>query len=217
MPYELEIKLALPVRLAPRLRRLPLLVGARERKRCLRNLYLDTPEQDLRRRGMALRRRAVEDSVYLTLKTEGECVNGLSRRQEWEYPCPPDTLDFSRIDDLRTRRLLQRLAPRLSPLFRMDFIRQSWDLPQGDSRVELALDLGYIRAGGRRAPIREVELELLAGREADILSLAKTLAEALPLYPFSPSKAARGYALLAAAYREANEARAAHALKSGLS
>ncbi|MDR1350030.1 MAG: CYTH domain-containing protein [Zoogloeaceae bacterium] len=212
MAHELEIKLALPVRLAAQLRRLPLLAGVAGQKRGMGDLYLDTPEQALRHRRMALRRRTAGGENYLTLKTEGENANGFSRRQEWEYPLLSDALDFSPIDDAQIRRFLQRAASRLFPVFRTDFVRQTWGLPYGDSRVELALDLGHIRAGGWRARISEVELELLAGREADLFRLAETLMETLPLRPFSFSKAARGYALL-----DAGVNRAAHGVESGLS
>jgi inorganic triphosphatase YgiF len=198
MAQEIEIKLALPVRLAPRLRQLPQLAGATSQRRCLRNLYLDTPEQDLRRQRMALRRRQIDDRWLLTLKTEGETrAAGFSRRQEWEYPMPPDALDFAAVDDRDLRQQLQTLAPRLQPAFRTDFIRQCWHLRYGASHIELALDLGRIYAQKHRQAIREVELELLDGREVDLRALADALKNSLPeLNPCAPSKAARGYALL---------------------
>ncbi|MDR1889095.1 MAG: CYTH domain-containing protein [Zoogloeaceae bacterium] len=206
MAQEIEIKLTLPVRLAPRLRQLPLLAGMASRKRCLRNIYLDTPEQTLRQRRMALRRRQAGDFWLLTIKTEGEETRaGFSRRQEWEYPMPPDELAFAAVDDDTLRQQLQQLAPRLQPAFRTDFIRQCWQLQYGDSHIELALDLGRICARRHREMIREVELELLDGAEADLHALADTLQNILPgLAPHAPSKAARGYALLDGAISKAS-------------
>ncbi|GHT96778.1 CYTH domain-containing protein [Betaproteobacteria bacterium] len=197
MAEEIEIKLALPVRLAPGLRQLPLLAGAASQKHCLRNLYLDTPEQDLRGQRMALRRRQMDDLWLMTIKTEGEVRAGYSRRQEWEYPMPPDELTFDAIDDDTLRQQLQRLAPRLTLAFRTDFVRQCWHLHYGKSQIELALDLGRICTRKHREPIREVELELKSGTESDLHTLADTLLHTLPgLTPHAPSKAARGYALL---------------------
>jgi adenylate cyclase len=197
MPQEIEIKLAIPVRAAPRLRQLPLLADSTAQKQCLRNFYLDTPEQTLRQQRVAVRRRQKDKRWLLTIKTEGETRAELSRRQEWEYPMPPDVLDFAAVDAPDLRRQLQTLAPRLQPVFRTDFVRQSWRLPYGASRVELALDFGHIIARQRREAIRELELELLDGMETDLIALAAALTVALPeLTPRAPSKAARGYALL---------------------
>jgi inorganic triphosphatase YgiF len=200
MAQEIEIKLALPVRLAPRLRQWPLLAGVARQKHCLRNLYLDTPAQDLRQQRMALRRRQIDNRWLLTIKTEGETRAGVSRRQEWEYPMPPDTLDFEAVDDVALRLRLQQIAPRLQLAFRTDFIRQCWRLQHGDSHIELALDMGRIcthNGRQRREAIREVELELQDGAEADLHALADALKRHLPeLRLYAPSKAARGYALL---------------------
>ena len=201
MAQEIEIKLALPARRAPRLRQLPQLTGAASQRHCLRNIYLDTPEQDLRRQRMALRRRQIgkdENTRWLlTIKTEGEVRAGFSRRQEWEYPMPEDELAFDAVDDDILRQQLQRLAPRLQLAFRTDFVRQCWHLHYGDSHIELALDLGRICTPKHREAISEVELELKTGTEFDLHALADTLQHNLPeLNPHAPSKAARGYALL---------------------
>jgi adenylate cyclase len=196
MPQEIEIKLALPVRQAPALRRHPLLAGVVPQKQAVRNLYLDTPELDLRRAGLALRRRQIGKDWRLTVKQAGAASNaGLSRRLEWEYALPPDRLDFAPVDAPALRAQLEAAAPRLLPIFRTDFVRQCWRLAAGACRVEVALDLGCIRAGQARIRLHEVELELLEGDEAALQKLAARLAADLPLTPLSASKAARGYAL----------------------
>jgi inorganic triphosphatase YgiF len=196
---EIEYKLALPVRAAPLLRRLPCLAGVPNRRRWLDNIYLDTPDARLLRAGMALRRRRSGTEWRLTLKSEGIREGGISRREEWEYPLPPDILDFSAIDDAPLRGRLEALAPDLRPVFHVGFMRQTWLLTEEteeDSRIELALDLGRIRAGRRRASLHEIELELLAGKERALTALAGRLQAALPiLRPAIDSKAARGYAL----------------------
>lgn len=200
MAHEIELKLALPVRAAPLLRQHPLLLDKVSQKRCLRNIYLDTLEQTLRQQRMALRRRLQGNTWLLTLKTAASSQDGLSRRLEWEYPQAPDALDFSPVDadDLRTQ--LEMLKPRLLPVFHTDFVRQTWALEWQGSQVELALDLGYVRcpaaAGGKRLALHEVELELLAGDEAALASLAAQLRQSLPLQALDTSKAARGYRLL---------------------
>lgn len=200
MAQEIELKLALPVRAAPLLRQHPLLQDKASRKRCLRNIYLDTPEQSLRQQRMALRRRLQGDTWLLTLKTAASSTDGLSRRLEWEYPQPPDELDFSPVEAEDLRSQLERLKPRLAAVFHTDFVRQTWELDWQGSRIELALDLGYIRcataSGYKRIALHEVELELLAGEEAALASLAAQLRHALPLQALDTSKAARGYRLV---------------------
>ena len=196
MPQEIEIKLGLPVRAAPALRRHPLLAGAVFQKKAVRNLYLDTPELDLRRAGLALRRRQIGEDWRLTVKqADAGGVAGLSRRLEWEYALPPDRLDFAPVDAPDIRARLEAAAPRLLPVFRTDFVRQSWLLAEAGSRIELALDLGCIRAERARVRLHEVELELLEGDEAALQRMAARLAADLPLSPLAASKAARGYAL----------------------
>ncbi len=196
MAQEIELKLALPVRQAPRLRRHPLLAASQPGRHCIRNIYLDTPDQLLRQHRIALRRRQLGRTWLLTVKTASAAEAGLSRRQEWEYPMPPDRLDFSPIEADAVRTLLEAHTNRLQLAFRTDFVRTAWQLDHEGARIELALDLGYIRTLQRRSPIHEVELELLDGPEASLASLATRLQQALPLVPLSPSKAARGFALL---------------------
>ncbi len=196
MAQEIELKLALPVRQAPCLRQHPLLAGSQPVKRCIRNIYLDTPDQQLRQHRIALRRRQLGPTWLLTVKTSGNAEAGLSRRQEWEYPQSPDRLDFTPIDSAPLRTLLETLAPQLQLAFRTDFVRTAWAIRHDGAHIELALDQGYIRTRNRRAPIHEVELELLDGPESGLASLATRLQQTLPLAPLTPSKAARGFALL---------------------
>ena len=58
----------------------------------------------------------------------------------------------------------------------------------------MALDDGEVRAGGRRATIRELELELKDGDPAALWALADEFATSVPLRPATASKAARGAA-----------------------
>lgn len=198
MAEEIELKLTLNIRTVPLLKQHPRLASLPFQKRCLRNIYLDTPEQALKSRRIAVRRRQIGTQWLLTIKTDApeSSTAGLSRRMEWEFPMPPDQLDFSSVDIAPIRELLISQADSLQQSFSTDFVRTSWEIQQGDSTIELALDLGYIRTAHHRAPICELELELLTGSEAALTSLAQELQQPLSLTPFSLSKAARGYALL---------------------
>ncbi|WP_254280828.1 MULTISPECIES: CYTH domain-containing protein [unclassified Halomonas] len=169
----------------------------------LRNTYFDTPQGDLERARVALRirekrRQGATDLQRLqTLKTSGRGSGGLSIRGEWEWPIAGAELDLVGLAALPPMQDVDAsLLDALTPRFRTDFRRLAWQLEMHGSRIELALDIGEIIAGERRAQIRELELELQEGEVAHLWQLALELAEWLPLRPASASKAARGTALV---------------------
>jgi triphosphatase len=196
MSQEIEIKLTLPVRMAPALRRHPLIQDQPAHRKFVRNIYYDTPDQALRQRRIALRHRQIGKQWLITVKTSAPSQDGCSRRNEWECPCAPGTFDFSHVDDVELAALLEQLRPQLQVAFRTDFYRSTWILESGKDRAELALDLGHIISGGLRQHIHEVEIELLAGDEDYLHRIAEILRRDLPLQPFAPSKASRGYSLM---------------------
>src|SRR6516164_6223165 len=103
-------------------------------------------------------------------------------------------------DEAGVSTALSEAAANLIPLFRTDFTRTLWTLEVDGAQVEAAIDQGEINADvngqTRRTPICEIELELKAGDEAVLHTLAAELATALPgLAPDDISKAQRGYKL----------------------
>ncbi|TDR54308.1 CYTH domain-containing protein [Halomonas ventosae] len=197
MADEIELKLALGAEAPEALRRHPRLAGLVPTLTRLGNTYYDTPEGELEGARMALRLRRAGDRLLQTLKTRGQGGGGLSTRGEWEWEVPGPGLDLAGLATLppmaeRDPALLERLVPR----FATDFMRETWWLEEDGLSVELALDLGEIRAGEQAVAIRELELELKAGEPAALWSLAETLAEDVALRPSDTSKAARGGALL---------------------
>jgi len=204
MAMEIELKLRLPRTQARRLLAHPLLSGERSRKLRLFNTYYDTPELDLRRRGIALRLRRKGWAVWLmTVKCGAGGAGGLAQRSEWEAPAQPGEFDFSIVTDSTLRDFLEAHLARLQAVFSTEFTRTAWTLTRADSLIEVALDQGRISAAapaGSLAPesaaLCEVELELLAGTSPDALfDLAIELAADLHLHPEILSKAERGYAL----------------------
>ncbi|MDP1653938.1 MAG: CHAD domain-containing protein [Rhodocyclaceae bacterium] len=196
MAQEIELKLALPEDAQRHFLRHPLLKQATGKQTYrLTNLYYDTPALDLRERGIALRLRAQGKFWLQSVKCAGSRAGGLSARPEWETPYA-GTFDFSAIDDADVRAWLERpkLRARIAPLFETNFQRIAWtfELVRG-TRIELALDRGWIAAGGRREAISEVEIELKAGDAGQLFDLARALAERIPLAPAPLSKAERGY------------------------
>jgi len=208
MGIEREIKLALPPRqVDAALRFFTARTGAPGRDVRLENVYFDTPALTLAQAKSALRLRRTPDGWLQTFKTVGVANRGLHERHEWEMPVAGAALDPARLIDECERSgehaaaaALRDAAPALIALFRTDFTRTLWALDTGAAQVEAAVDQGEIVADvngeTRRAPIREIELELKSGDEAALHALAAELAAALPgLAPDDVSKAQRGYRL----------------------
>jgi triphosphatase len=187
-------------------------------KKRLVSHYYDTPDQTLRGHHMALRVRWNGDAYIQTLKHKGRSRikhkersrNGLTDREEWEWPLEGPGLDTALVPmDFWPTALRSRLDT-LVPLFETDFERTLWPLaiPAGSfsntripARVEMALDQGEIRAAAGRCisvdEILEVELELLEGDSDILYSIREQLVEKIRLKPGDSSKAERGYRLLA--------------------
>lgn len=198
MAEEIELKLALPEDAQRVFLRHPLLRQASHKQAYrLTNLYYDTPTLDLRKRGIALRLRAQGKFWLQSVKCAGNRVGGLSARPEWEGPYGGH-FDFAAIDDAKVRAWLERpkVTSRIAPIFETNFQRIAWtfELLRG-TRVELALDRGWIAADGQREAISEVEIELLEGNPAELFALAQALASRVPLVLAPLSKADRGYRL----------------------
>ncbi len=197
MSQEIELKLSLPRKALPALRRHPLFAGAAKQGNAvtLENAYYDTPELELKARKIALRTRRQGRIRLQTVKCAAESVGGLTRRPEWEQRYD-GAFDFSAVDAPKVRKLLQRHAGALVPVFSTRFRRETrLHAPSDGVRILMMLDTGEVRAGEKTAPICELELELAEGEPLDLLLLACQLAADLPLLPDDVSKAERGYRL----------------------
>lgn len=204
MSQEIELKLRFPSVQARRLLAHPVFSTSSPQKYRLFNTYYDTPDFDLRRRGIALRLRRKGWALWLmTVKGGDSGAGGLAQRSEWEAPTQPGVFDFSIVTDESLREFLEKHHARLQPAFTTDFTRTAWVIPRDGSVVEVALDRGTISAqpvSQGASPINEalceLELELIEGGSSDVLfDLAIELAADLTLHPEILSKAERGYAL----------------------
>jgi triphosphatase len=199
MHDEIELKLSLTPDAAVRLFRLPLLrslATGRARSRQLVTTYYDTPSQALRRKGMALRVRRDGKRLQQTLKLPVGIDGGVRRFREYESDIDRARPDVRRIDhDVVGSMFDGAKADNLKPVFTSDFERRVLPVRLGDSEIEVALDVGELRAGRRRVPICEAELELKSGNPAQLYELALAMQANLPLRIERRTKAARGYRL----------------------
>lgn len=198
MEQEIELKFIVDPRGTETLRqRLGALSAQHVPAAQLLNIYYETDDGWLRGHDMGLRIRGQGKTYEMTLKTAGRSVGGLNQRPEYNIPLtkPELALDKLPADVWPGGSLPADLAGRVKPLFSTDFQREKWLVDCGESRIEIALDNGEVKAGEHREPIGELELELLSGRVEDVLALAGELLESGVLRQGSLSKAARGYHL----------------------
>ena len=181
------------------------------RTRRVRTVYHDTPEADLMRSGCALRVREIDGTFEQHLKTAGKVEGGLFRRQEWHAPLPSETPRPMAWEG-EPRDLIAPHADVLRKIFETDMERTDAILTNGVFAVEIAVDIGTIRAFDatgrvmRETGLAEVELEWKAGPAVHVFDLAQDLAEHIPLHIGWQSKAERGYALALALAAEARKA-----------
>ncbi|HUX29499.1 MAG TPA: CHAD domain-containing protein [Thiobacillus sp.] len=195
-PVEIELKLALPPRQAEAFLKLM----ARRRSTPVRQLlvtrYFDTPNFALSAQGVALRVRRIGRRWLQTLKTEGERHGGLSHRAEYEMAVTRGSPDWTRFPPEAQAWVPEALRAQLAPAFETRFYRTAWLIKgRGGAQIEVALDVGEVRAGERSQPICEIELELKAGQPDALFALALVWAGRLDCLPFDVSKAERGVRL----------------------
>ena len=203
---EIELKLALPMAdlssLAKRLAQLPVLARRKATHLYLHNVYYDTPAQLLRQQSVALRiRRKGSDAKpqwLQTLKTGGRDNSALSQRGEWETPVSGPTPSLEALEATPWSDIDPdgSAFAALEPKFVTAFKRISWRVRRrGGGIVEVALDIGQIVAGEKKAEICELEFELLAGPTFELFDVAQQIAGTIAVLPLNASKAERGYAL----------------------
>jgi inorganic triphosphatase YgiF len=181
------------------------------RKTALETVYYDTPGFELAAAGIALRLRRDGKRWIQTLKAGGTSAAGLHAREELEWDLVGEKLNVALLTDTPYAELFarRRLSERLRPVFSTTFDRAIRTLAFAEGTLaELALDRGEIRAGGKRAPISEVEIELKSGDATRLFALAREVGRDVPLRLGAASKAERGYALVRGSTRSPQKARA---------
>jgi inorganic triphosphatase YgiF len=202
---EIELKLLTDASSAKKVwshRSVKALLRAAPRTRHIRTIYYDTPTADLMRGGCAYRVRACDETFEQHLKTAGRVEGGLFHRHEWHTPLSSATPAPARWRGAAAA-VLGPVAAAVSPWFESDMTRTDALLSNGILAVELAVDVGVIRAFDetgavlRETPLVEIELEWKAGPAEQVFDLALDLARTLPLRMGWQSKAERGYDLAA--------------------
>ena len=172
---EIELKFQVPAE--RRLAVMQAVATSGSRTTSLHAQYFDTPDRRLARAGFAMRLRQ-EDEVWVqTLKGRGD---GLLARLEHEVSLGPQAnvpildIQLHAQTPVGTSLLaaLGKHVGALQAVFAVDVLRTHRMVRSLGSRVELALDVGEIRAGASRLEVHELEFELKSGALAGLISLA---------------------------------------------
>lgn len=190
---EIELKFQVPPASVAAVRRA--VATASAQRVPLQARYFDTPDRRLAAAGFALRLRREGDRWVQTLKGRGDAA---MQRPEHNVPLDGDAepaLDLARhagtpVGDALRASGVDALA--IGPLFATDVQRTQRRLRTGATVVELAFDEGVIVAGDARAPVCELELELVAGTPQALVALAARWAERHGLWLDVRTKAERG-------------------------
>lgn len=194
---EIELKFVVSPEAAGSLLHLPPLLGARDLgERFIDSRYFDTAGGRLQRDGIALRVRRQGDSFVQTAKMfdpAGHTAFRLEREDQVAGPRPCAAL----LRQAAGSGYADITDGDLVPAFRTMINRRVLMLEdQGKgSRVEVAIDNGFVEASGAREPLSEIELELMEGGIGDLYSLALGMHRQTPLAIEAFTKSQRGYSL----------------------
>ncbi|GGB38137.1 inorganic triphosphatase [Roseibium aquae] len=199
---EIELKLEVPEEAQAHLRRTGAVEGfssSRTTTRTLHSVYVDTPDQALRKAKISLRVRKVGRSWVQTVKIGTGVAAGVSSAIEVETRVSGGSVDLAAIGDDKIVAILHETiaGQALAPCFETVMKRTTRILTadQDGSEIEVAFDTGQVTSGGRTEPLSEVEFELKSGSAEALFKAARGVIGATP-FRFSPcSKAERGYRL----------------------
>lgn len=151
----------------------------------MRTTYFDTASLLLGKLRWTLRSRFENGVCICTLKTP--LPDG--SKGEWETECTDILTAVPKLIALGApAELLDLTAGGVQPICGAAFTRLAADVFYGGSRLELALDEGYLFRENRTENLLELEVELKTGRDADVVAFADMLAQQYGLTPEPKSK-----------------------------
>ena len=197
---EIELKFAVSPGTAGSLLRYPPLAFARDLgERHVESAYYDTAEMRLQKDGVALRVRRTDDSYVQTAKMfhpARHTAFRLERDDPLDGPRPRAALlhqaTGSRHVTLGDDDLVLAFRTRIN---RRILMLDNFSGAHRGSRIEVAIDNGFVETAARSEAMSEIELELVEGPIADLYALALSLHRQMPLAIEVFSKSQRGFAL----------------------
>lgn len=158
----------------------------------LHAMYFDTPARELARARIALRLRQEGRNWVQTLKMPG--ADAITR-VEINHPRPGPVLDLSVYAGTEFEGPLSSIKGELGLRYETDVQRLLRNVRSRYGTIELAYDIGVLRAGSLELPISELEFELVSGRPSAIFLIARRWQQRHGLLLDTRSKSERGDAL----------------------
>ncbi len=160
------------------------------------DIYLDTFDWDLLKKGLSLRYRTKDGAAFYTLKGLGRIEEGIAERMEIEAALEAPVI---RPAEVRVKEINGQIDRIIHPwklleqiLVRTD--RHTWRLtsPAG-ARMEMSFDEASFQAKGlnksrRTRNLRELEAELLQGAPEELIVLREVISQLSPYPPSAASK-----------------------------
>ena len=158
----------------------------------MESTYFDTPDGALSARYWTLRRRLENEKSVCTFKYP---IDGPGRGEyEVESPSVEEAIpELCKLSGMKELAVLTEAG--LVQVCGAQFTRLAIPVTVGSSLLELALDRGVLRGGGREVPLFEVEAELKAGDPKDADRFAAWLQVTFGLEPEGRSKFRRALSL----------------------
>ena len=159
----------------------------------MKSTYFDTKNNLLGYTKTSLRHRMENDVSVFTVKTPISGSGALAQRGEWQ-------VEAKTLDEALPKLLAQGvpadiIAISKTPLVTVaefEFSRQCGVLKTDSFSAELCVDIGYLSPDGvKKAPLREIELELISGEITALCAYGEELKERFSLVPQTLSKLAR--------------------------
>ena len=144
--------------------------------------YFDTADRQLSGKNCTLRQRLENGSPVCTLKTP---TGGLGRG-EWDVQAPWSARSVAALFDAAGQPPIA--FDSLVPVCGARFTRLARTEELPGCTVEIALDSGILLGGGRKIPLRELEVEVKSGSEAVAMAWADHFAQRFDLRPEHKSK-----------------------------
>lgn len=171
--------------------------GQRPQSIVMKAIYYDTEEKFYQKHKIAYRVRQENNCFVATYKSGKVNTQGVFERVEINKKVTSLQADISVFSDVGEiwNLIKETKGKKFIPIVITDFVRECIELTWLDSKLEVALDLGFVQGRENKAPICEVEIELKQGKIEDLLSLKDELIKKFGLQISAISKYKKGLIL----------------------
>ena len=171
--------------------------GQRPQSIVMKAIYYDTEEKFYQKHKIAYRVRQENNCFVATYKSGKVNTQGVFERVEINKKVTSLQADISVFSDVGEiwNLIKETKGKKFIPIVITDFVRECIDINWFASKLEIALDCGFVQGNERESPICEVEIELKSGRMEDLLSLKNELSEKFDLQISTVSKYKKGLIL----------------------